>query len=193
MVKKLTAFLRLIVLSLTVALADTQVQDDAGLFTAEEIAEITALCDRIEDTYWVDIFVLTSRDVPDGQTQEYADDYYDAGDFGYDHAHSGMLYLIDMNNRQCYISTCGVMIDYMTDERLNGVLDAGWDEMLNGECGQSVLKSLAQVEAYLQEDTPMESDAISTEDGGSSSAVLTTMLTLLPLLFLMGIPAQGGT
>ena len=28
-------------LTLTVALADTQVQDDAGLFTADEIAEIT--------------------------------------------------------------------------------------------------------------------------------------------------------
>lgn len=180
MVKKLTAFLLLIVLSLTVALADN---------SAEEIAEITALCDRIEETYLVDLFVLTSRDVPAGQTREFADDYYDEGDFGYDHAHSGMLYLIDMNNRQCWISTGGVMIDYMTDERINGTFDAGWDEMLNGEYGQSVLKSLEQVEAYLQADVPMESDAISTESG---HAGLATLLELLPLLLLMGIPAQGG-
>ena len=41
MVKKLTAFLLLMMLMLTIALADTQVQDDAGLFTADEIAEIT--------------------------------------------------------------------------------------------------------------------------------------------------------
>ena len=51
MVKKLTAFLLLMMLTLTVALADTQVQDDAGLFTADEIAEsapfATALKARI--------------------------------------------------------------------------------------------------------------------------------------------------
>ena len=41
MVKKLTLFLLLMMLTLTVALADTQVQDDAGLFTADEIAEKT--------------------------------------------------------------------------------------------------------------------------------------------------------
>ena len=41
MVKKLTLFLLLMMLMLTIALADTQVQDDAGLFTADEIAEIT--------------------------------------------------------------------------------------------------------------------------------------------------------
>ena len=44
-------------LMLTVALADTQVQDDAGLFTADEIAEISAICDRIESAYQVDMFV----------------------------------------------------------------------------------------------------------------------------------------
>ena len=48
MVKKLTAFLLLMMLTLTVALADSQVQGDAGLFTADEIAEISAICDRIE-------------------------------------------------------------------------------------------------------------------------------------------------
>ena len=68
MVKKLTAFLLLMMLTLTVALADTQVQDDAGLFTADEIAEISAICDRIESAYQVDMFVLTSQDVPSGQT-----------------------------------------------------------------------------------------------------------------------------
>lgn len=47
-------------LMLTIALADTQVQDDAGLFTADEIAEISAICDRIESAYQVDMFVLTS-------------------------------------------------------------------------------------------------------------------------------------
>ena len=69
-------------LMLTVALADTQVQDDAGLFTADEIAEISAICDRIESAYPVDMFVLTSQDVPSGQTTAYADDYFDYNGLG---------------------------------------------------------------------------------------------------------------
>ena len=151
MVKKLTAFLLLIVLSLTVALADTQVQDDAGLFSAEEIAEISDICDRIEAAYQVDMFVLTSRNVPSGQTTAYADDYFDYNGLGMGDDRAGMLYLIDMHNRQCWISTRGVMIDLITDEREEGILDAGWNEMVDGEYGQSVIKALEQTEKYLKQ------------------------------------------
>lgn len=138
-------------LMLTVALADTQVQDDAGLFTADEIAEISAICDRIESAYPVDMFVLTSQDVPSGQTTAYADDYFDYNGLGMGDDRAGMLYLIDMHNRQCWISTRGVMIDYITDEREEGILDAGWDEMLDKEYGQSVIKVLKQTEKYLKQ------------------------------------------
>ena len=64
-------------LMLTIALADTQVQDDAGLFTADEIAEISAICHRIESAYQVDLFVLTRQDAPSGHTTAFADDYFD--------------------------------------------------------------------------------------------------------------------
>ena len=151
MVKKLTAFLLLMMLMLTIALADTQVQDDAGLFTADEIAEISAICDRIASAYQVDMFVLTSQDVPSGQTTAYADDYFDYNGLGMGDDRAGMLYLIDMHNRQCWISTRGVMIDYITDEREEGILDAGWDEMLDKEYGQSVIKVLKQTEKYLKQ------------------------------------------
>ena len=151
MVKKLTLCLFLMMLMLTVALADTQVQDDAGLFTADEIAEISAICDRIESAYPVDMFVLTSQDVPSGQTTAYADDYFDYNGLGMGDDRAGMLYLIDMHNRQCWISTRGVMIDYITDEREEGILDAGWDEMLDKEYGQSVIKVLKQTEKYLKQ------------------------------------------
>ena len=151
MVKKLTAFLLLMMLTLTLALADSQVQDDAGLFTADEIAEISAICDRIESAFQVDMFVLTSQDVPSGQTTAYADDYFDYNGLGMGDDRAGMLYLIDMHNRQCWISTRGVMIDYITDEREEGILDAGWDEMLDKEYGQSVIKVLKQTEKYLKQ------------------------------------------
>lgn len=151
MVKKLTTLLLMLALSLSFALADTQVQDNAGLFTAEEITEISSICDRIEQTYQVDMFVLTSRNVPDGRTMAFADDYYDQHGLGIGDDHAGMLYLIDMSNRKCWISTAGIMIDYITDEREEGILDAGWDEMLDGEYGRSVVRALEQTEKYLKQ------------------------------------------
>jgi uncharacterized protein len=151
MVKKLSVFLLMLVLFLSFAAADAQVADNANLFTESEISQITAICDQIEQTYQVDMFVLTSNDIPDGQTQSYADDYYDEHGFGIGDDNAGMLYLIDMNNRECYISTCGIMIDYITDDREEGIFDAGWDEMTNGQYGRSVILSLQQTERYLSQ------------------------------------------
>ena len=45
------------------------------------------------------------------------------GGFGTGSDHSGILFLIDMDNRELYISTNGQMIRYMTDSRINDVLD----------------------------------------------------------------------
>lgn len=133
----------------SVALADAQVADNAGLFTADEISRITELCDRIEETYQVDLFVLTSNDVPNGRTTAYADDYYDNHHFGFGDDEAGMLYLLDMNNRMVWLSTKGIMIDYITDSREEGIIDAGYDALLDGRYGQSVLQSLTQTERYL--------------------------------------------
>ncbi len=151
MVKKLSVLLLMLVLSLSFAAADAQVADNANLFTETEISQITDICDRIEQTYQVDMFVLTSNDVPDGQTRSYADDYYDEHGLGIGDDNAGMLYLMDMNNRECYISTCGVMIDYITDDREDGIFEAGWDEMVSGQYGRSVILSLQQTERYLSQ------------------------------------------
>lgn len=151
MVKKLSVLLLMLALSLSFAAADAQVADNANLFTEGEISQITDICDRIEQKYQVDMFVLTSNDVPDGQTQSYADDYYDEHGLGIGDDNAGMLYLMDMNNRECYISTCGVMIDYITDDREEGIFDAGREKMVSGQYGRSVILSLQQTERYLSQ------------------------------------------
>lgn len=152
MVKKLfCAWSFLLCLLCTTALADTQVADNANLFTESEIARMTEICDRIEETYQVDMFVLTSDDVPLGEYVAYADDYYDDHHFGFGDDEAGMLYLVDMHNRQVCISTKGIMIDYITDSREEGIFDAGYAELRAGEYGQSVILSLLQTESYLKQ------------------------------------------
>ena len=152
MVKKLLcAWCLLLCLLLPTALADTQVADNAHLFTEAEIARMTEICDRIEETYQVDMFVLTSDSVPLGGYVAYADDYYDNHHFGIGEDEAGMLYLVDMSNRQVHISTKGIMIDYITDSREEGIFDAGYAQLRSGEYGESVILSLLQTESHLQQ------------------------------------------
>ena len=42
----------------------------------------------------------------------------------------GLALLIDMDNREITVSTSGIAIRYLTDERIENILDAGYDHML---------------------------------------------------------------
>ena len=53
-------------------------------------------------------------------------DFYDNGGYGMGEDFSGMLILLDMNNRVMWLSTGGVMIDYITDAREESILDRAY-------------------------------------------------------------------
>ena len=65
--------------------------------------------------------MLTTDDTNGKTTQEYADDFFDAiaenGD--------GVALLIDMQNREICISTGGIAIRYLTDARIEDILNDG--------------------------------------------------------------------
>ncbi|MGN0754436.1 MAG: TPM domain-containing protein [Aristaeellaceae bacterium] len=156
MVKKLLPVLLVLVLLPVIALAaDGQVIDRANLFTGTEIAQMEAVIERIESKHQVDIVVLTTRDVPTDYSEDmwrvrdYADDFYDNGGYGMGKDNSGMLILLDMNNRVIWLSTGGVMIDYITDSREESIIDAGYDDLRRGNYGQAIIASLNQVSRYM--------------------------------------------
>lgn len=157
MVKKLLLPMLLVLMLLPVAaLADAQVIDRAHLFSADEIQQMQTIMERIEDKHRVDMVVLTTNDVPDDYTEDmwrvrdYADDFYDQGGYGMGEDKAGMLILLDMNNRVVWLSTGGVMIDYITDAREEGIIDAGYDELRRGNYGRSMIDCLSQVERYME-------------------------------------------
>ena len=51
------------------------------------------------------------------------DDFYDEHDFGIGSRRSGALLLIDMDNREAYISTKGYAITLYSDARIEAMLD----------------------------------------------------------------------
>lgn len=155
MVKKLLPFLMAFLLLPFIALADAQVIDEAKLFTDTEVYSMMQIISRIESKHQVDIVVLTTYQVPDDysdsmwRVRDYADDYYDRGGYGMGPDDSGMLILVDMNNRVIWLSTGGVMIDYITDAREEDILDRAYNHLSYGAYGSGVEAALNRVEYYM--------------------------------------------
>ncbi len=88
--------------------------------------DIDALQDRIDDVYYdydLDVVIVATDDVGGKTSRDFADDYYDYNDYGVGDDKSGLLLLIDLDNRNLWISTTGDAIDIFTDARIDSMLD----------------------------------------------------------------------
>lgn len=88
-----------------------QVIDMADLLSDQEMIELEAKADSLMERYGMDVVILT-LDSLDGQSaQNRADNFYDENGYGDD----GVLFLLAMEEREWYISTCGNGIYALTD------------------------------------------------------------------------------
>ncbi len=134
------------------ALADRpMVIDNADLYTADQIAEMEEIITRIREKYQIDVVVLTTNDVPlgtDSVTVEYADHWFEENGYGIGEDRAGAVLITDMTNRFNYISTMGIMIDYMTSGRIEQVLSA-WDRYGKENQGRAMIAELQMIEKLL--------------------------------------------
>ncbi len=110
-----------------VSLADTKsdqrVYDQAGLFSEEEVRKLEEEIQNLREDINMDVALVTILDAHGRTSERYADDFYDEMKIGTGEDASGLLFLMDMDNRELYISTCGQMIRLLTDERVEAMLD----------------------------------------------------------------------
>ena len=94
----------LIVQPITVSAEKSLVFDDAMLFTEDEIIKLQTEVNNLSNDYNMDIVIVTTSDTDGKTSREYADDFFDYGGFGVGDNYDGILFLIDMDNREAYIS-----------------------------------------------------------------------------------------
>lgn len=132
-----------------------RVFDAANLFTGEEITAISEEASIISSSYDMDIIIVTTDDANGKSSREYADDYFDDNQFGVGSDSDGILFLIDMDNGEVYISTSGKGIRYLTDERIDniiaGVLDSGLGD---GDYYAGAMGFLSGTKKYLKTGIP---------------------------------------
>lgn len=99
-------------LSLTVLGAEQPyVNDFANLLDSSEAATLEQQATELADKWSIDAVILTVDSLNGNSAQTTADNYYDQ--IGY--AEDGVLFLLAMEEREWYISTCGSMIYALTD------------------------------------------------------------------------------
>ena len=116
----------------TLGQGSQRVFDNAKLMSKSEIDKLEGTIKLLKSQYNMDFVVLTSQRCQTGKSQEFADNFYDTNGFGLGSDFSGILLLIDMKNREITVSTSGLMIRYITDARLNTLLDAAAPYLTGG-------------------------------------------------------------
>lgn len=113
------ALLLMLVLAVPALAATDHVIDDADLLTPSQEQQLEEKLAAVSENLGMDIVVATTNNTGYKSTGAYADDLYDYSGYGDD----GALYLIDMDNRQMWISTAGKAIDSLSDSDIDDMLD----------------------------------------------------------------------
>lgn len=107
--------------------------DNADLMTNEEVFQLEEKASSISDTYEMDIVILTVDSLGGKTAEAYADDYYDGNGYGYGEDYSGVLFLLSMEERDWYISTCGSAVYVLTDYGIQQSADAALPYLSAGD------------------------------------------------------------
>ncbi len=108
-----------------------KVYDYADLFSeAEENKLYTSINSFIEEND-MDMAVVTISQNPMYSAMNYADDFYDYNEFGKNQSHDGVLFLIDMDTREMWISTTGAAINKLNDKEIDRILDECYSKITN--------------------------------------------------------------
>lgn len=126
------------------------VHDHAGLFDGAEYEALLKKAQSLSEASEVDIVIVTIDDAEGKTSRDYADDYYDYSGFGPD----GVLLLIDMDNRNAYISTSGTIIRYLTDSRIESILDVVVAKLADGGYYSASVEFLNRTEGYIKTGIP---------------------------------------
>nr|WP_309099460.1 TPM domain-containing protein [Fredinandcohnia onubensis] len=182
MVKKKVLFIAFFLITLlvfaTVAFADNEhVFDQARLFSDTEKVELQEQAIQLTEQFQMDIRIVTTDDSEGKSTRDYASDFYDTHGFGYEGTDDGILYLIDMDNREVYIFTRDRIVDYFPDVTVEEILDRVYPYLTEEAYGESAKAFLSDLETTMNKgilEGPSSSGGYAQSDSSTSNSSSTS-------------------
>lgn len=138
-----------------------KVYDLANIISSEDETSLYYEATKFISEYNMDLVLVTIDDNFE-TTQEYADDFYDYNYFGLSDTYDGVLILIDMDNREFYISTTGEAILMYNDYRIDSILDDMTPYMKSGDYSKAFSIAIKSISNFANNGIP---------DGNKSSYI----------------------
>ncbi len=136
--------------------SNEKIYDFADLFTDSEEDELYSIISDYIDEFNLDLAIVTVDNNGKSSTKEYAMDFYNYNDFGFNGSYDGLLFLIDMDNREFYMTTTGQAITMYTDERIDRCLDVAFEYIANEEYFSGTEKFIEELEWFADVGEPDE-------------------------------------
>ncbi len=139
---------------------DNFIDDSAMLFSSDETSEITDCVESFSLETGYSLAVVTTDDSMGKSSDEYADDYLDDLIDNQSWSEDSMLFLIDMDNREIYISTTGSAMDSYDSFRIDNIIDSGYSELVQGNYARAVILMTETAEGIYNESNDENYDNI---------------------------------
>ena len=165
--------------------ADEKIYDFADLYTDSEEKDLYNEVNSYIQSYNMDLVIVTINRNNKSSPQEYADDFYDYNDFGISSNRDGILFLIDMQNREIYMSTTGTAIEMYNDYRINEALDSVYTYMSDEDYYEGTSNYIDIIKDYAASGYPNNSTI--SNKGDRPSIVTTMIVSLIITIIIMGI------
>lgn len=132
MKKLLALILALLVMTVTVCAETPLLVDNAGLLSYSEASNLETILDDYSTRYNLDIAVLTSNGTEFGMsTRDYCE-YFFENNYGVGAELDGVIFYVNMSEREWQIATSGRAITALTDYGLEHIEDRMIDDLSDG-------------------------------------------------------------
>jgi len=138
------------------------IHDELDYLNTGELEELQSLIQDTVENYDLDIAIVITDDTGGKSSRDFADDYYDENGFGIGSDYSGLLMLINMAEREMWISTTGKAIDIFTDNRISDMTDAITGRLSNGSYYEACKEFIRQIESYAEMGVPQGQHRVDT-------------------------------
>ena len=98
-----------------------------GSWRESDAERLEEICLEVETRQEIHILMVTTEDTGGKTQQDYADDFYDSV-YPEESEKNGVLVLIDIGERELWISTAGIMRYYLSDREIDDLLDHMYEE-----------------------------------------------------------------
>lgn len=158
-------FFCLLLFPMQVQAANMQLTDQAGLLREEEGKEINRQIEELETATGWDIMAVTTDDAGGMDATTYAETWFD----DYTQKDDGAICVIDMDNREITVRAFGEAMFYVTDDRKERILDAGYDKITNEQYGDTLKAMLTEVMTAYEEENPKNNHLYDEDTGKVTS------------------------